>query len=499
MNIAIKNVLIYDGLGDEPFLSSICIADGKIAGITSGDTGEVHTVIDGSGLGVCPGFIDTHSHSDLEVFRKEKLSYAISQGITTEIIGQDGLSLYPAEGGMASCLHQEMELYAGTAGDNQVYPDYQKFTRAVKNSGYVCKVESLVGHGTLRLSAAGMEKRALTDTEINHMQSSLNKSMEEGAKGLSFSFESAPSRFASEDEIIQVCKVVASHDGIVMIYLKDDRNLFMESIDMVARIGRKSGARMHISQMKAVGMNYRGKIGAAIDKIERYRQEGISLTYDVYPYAAMYSPLKVLMGRTSAGIDEIYDSDRLFFECIKVINSNIEAYGGDENIMITTCHDSALIGKRLKEIKARMGLPAAEVVLKLLKNYGDNIRGLFFSIGNSDLEELIKYPLTNFCTGGLVSDFPHPRLYGTFPRVLGSYARKLKIITMEEAIRKMTSEPAKRLRLMDRGILREGMAADMVLFDPSTVRDLNSYLNPKIYPAGIRAVLVDGEVKWGNL
>jgi len=499
MDTIIKNVLIYDGLGNKPFMSNIFLKGRKINKISNVININSNIVIDGSGMAICPGFIDTHSHSDLEVFRKKKLDYAIRQGITTEITGQDGLSLYPADNRIKNFIYEQMNLCAGSMDKKTVWTDYNKFNKAVSAKNYSSKIECLVGHGTVRMMISELENRNLNSNEIKQMKDMIEECFLLGVKGMSFSFESIPSCYAPEEEIIEACKVVSKYDGIVMIYLKDDRHLLLESIDMIARIGRESNARMHICQLKAIGINYRGKIGSAIEKIQKYREDGIEITYDVYPYVAMYSLISILLGNISKTVDEILNDDELFFDCIKSINYNIESFGGDENIMITTCTDSKLVGKRLKEIKAQMGLPAAEVVLTLLKNYGYGIRGLFFSIDNEDLEELMKNPLTGICTGGLVSDFPHPRLYGTFPRVINSYAQKMKIMTTEEAIRKMTSEPARRLRLLDRGIIREGMASDLVLFEPEKIRDTNSYLCPKEFPIGIKAVWVNGILKCGEL
>ncbi len=499
MDIVIKNILIYDGLGDRPFVSNVYVKNGKIDKISNVINTNCNYVIDGEGIAVCPGFIDTHSHSDLEIFREEKLEYAIRQGVTTEIIGQDGISLYPAESRIKGYLYEQMKLYGGELENKEVWKDYEKFKKSVLEKKYSSKIESLVGHGTIRMMISDLENRELNTQEINKMKDMVEQSFLFGAKGLSFSFESVPSCYASEDEIVEVCKIVSKYDGIVMIYLKDDMRLLFESIDMIARIGRESNARMHISQLKAIGTNYKGKIGSAIEKIKKYRNDGIEITYDVYPYVAMYSLLSILLGNISKEVKEIFNDDDLFFDSIKTINNNIESFGGDENIMITTCKETRFVGKRLGEIKNEMGLPTAEIVLTLLRDYGCDIRGLFFSIDNEDIEKLMGEPLTGICTGGLVSSFPHPRLYGTFPRVISSYARKMKIITIAEAIRKMTSEPAKRLRLFDRGVLREGMAADLVLFEPEKIRDTNSYLSPKEYPVGIKAVLVDGELKYGEI
>ena len=499
MNTTIKNVIIYDGLGTIPFLSNLYIEKGKVSKITKQIDEQSNIVIDGSGLAVCPGFIDVHSHSDLEIFKKEKLNSAIRQGITTEVIGQDGISAAPCNESIKEYLYNKVMTYSGNTEDKQVWKDFKDYKKSINDSNYDCKVENLVGHGTARMVIANNQDRKLTKDEIEKMKNVVRKSLVDGAKGVSFSLINTPSSFGDEDEIVEVCKVVSEFDGIVMMYFGDEHNLLLESIDLIARIGKKSNARMHISQLKAVGKRNSGKMKLALEKIDKYVTEGIEISYDCYPYIAINSPLDILLGKNSFDIKEIFETEELYIKAIKEIDNNIESYGGEENIIITSSSkDSNFIGKRLKEVRSQMGICSSEVILKLLREE-NNALALFFAINNNDLEILLKHPLLCICTDGIISDFPHPRVYGAFPRMLGNYARNMHFFSIEEVISKMTSEPARRLRLWDRGILRDGMAADIVLFNPNEIRDGNSYINPKKFPIGIKAVWVDGIMKYAEL
>ncbi|MDF2676001.1 MAG: dan [Bacillota bacterium] len=499
MNTTIKNVVIYDGLGSIPFQSNLYIEEGKISKISKHFDDECNIVIDGLGFAVCPGFIDVHSHSDLEIFKKEKLHYAIRQGITTEVIGQDGISAAPCNESIKEYLYEKVMTYSGNTENKHVWTEFKDYKKSINESTYDGKIENLLGHGTARMFIANNQDRKLTKDEIENMKNIVRKSLMEGAIGVSFSMINTPSSFGDEDEIVEVCKVVSEFDGIAMMYFGDEHNLLLETIDLLARIGKKSNARMHISQLKAVGNRNHGKMKIALEKIDKYVKEGIEISYDCYPYIAINSPLDILLGKNSLDINEIIETEDLYINAIKEIDNNIESYGGEENIIISSCSKySSFIGKRLKEIRSQMGIGASEVILKLLRE-DNNALALFFAINNNELEILLKQPYLCICTDGIISDFPHPRVYGTFPRMLGNYARNMKLFSIEEVIRKMTSEPARRLRLWDRGILREGMAADIVLFNPNEIRDGNSYINPKKFPIGIKAVWVDGIMKYAEL
>ncbi len=499
MNTIIKNVTIYDGLGSIPFISNLYIKEGKILKISIHEDDNCNIIIDGEGLAVCPGFIDVHSHSDLEIFKEVKLNYAIRQGITTEVIGQDGISAAPCNEKVKEYLYDKVMTFSGKTQDKRVWENFKDYKKSISESMYSGKVENLLGHGTARMLISNDQNRKLTENELEEIKNIVRKSMIDGAIGMSFSLINSPSSFGDEDEIVELCKVISEYDGIAMMYFGDEQNLLLESIDLLARIGKKSNARMHISQLKAVGNRNSGKMKLALEKIDKYVNEGIEISYDCYPYIAINSPLDILLGKSSSDIEEIFEKEDLYINAIKEVDSNIESYGGEENIIITSClNNSCFIGKRLKEIRNQMGICSSEVILKLLKE-DKNSLALFFAISNNDLEILLNHPLLCLCTDGIISDFPHPRVYGAFPRVLGNYAVKMNLFPLEEIIKKMTSEPARRLRLWDRGILREGMSADIVLFKPDEIRDGNSYINPKKYPIGIKAVWVDGIMKYADL
>lgn len=499
MSTIIKNVMVYDGLGAAPILSDICISGGKIAKNSRFLSDSSGIAINGEGLSICPGFIDLHSHSDLEAFRSQKLNYAIRQGITTEIVGQDGISAAPGSEKIKSILYKELKKYAKEAEKETVWQRFSDYLGAIKLSGNDTRIESLIGYNTVKMLISGSADRRLTGDEAIRMRTIIGDCMAQGSKGLSVSLADYSSSAIDENEIIQACKAVAEQDGIVMMYFGDGQQLLLETIDKAARVSRKSKARTHISQLKAVGYRNTGKAEAALSRLDKYWEEGIAITYDCYPYVAMNSCLSILLGEYAEDINSVFNDYDIYIKALIETNKNIELYGGEENIIITSsCAEKSAVGKRLSTIREKSGVSAAETVMNLIK-CDKETAALFFSISNDDLELMLKHRLGGICTDGVLSEFPHPRVYGTFPRFLGNYSRKLKLFSMEEAIKKVTSEPAKRLRLWDRGIIREGMTADLVLFDAGKIKDTNSYLDPCMYPCGIKAVWVEGDMKYAEL
>lgn len=507
MNTIIKNSLVYDGTGIKPFKADVLITKEKIHLIRANINfnSENLTVINGTGLALCPGFIDTHSHSDLEIFRNNKMEHAIRQGITTEIIGQDGFSLAPLNKKMVNELVEQVTPLLGKINKEFWWTNYSDYRKAIEQASASTKIEGLVGHGTIRMCVIGNENRKLNTEELIKMKDLTAKALDDGAKGISFGLTYHPGSYADDEEIIEICKVVAQNDGIAMIHMRNEQDLLLESVDFVAKIARVSNVRIHISHLRAIGYKNWGKIEKVLQKIKNYRDEGIDITYDNYPYVATCTGLKVLIPTWAYEGGEMEFLDRLkreeiYQEILKEVFANIEKRGGKENIFIaSTSTNKWLLGKNLEQICEKTGLSSAETVIEILKEEKFGVVAIYFSISKDDLNCIMKDPLQGICTDGIISDFTNPGVYGSFPRVLGYYTRKMGLMTIEEAIRKMTSEPAIRMRLWDRGIIREGMTADLVLFDPEKIRDDNTFLNPVKYPIGIKAVFVNGKLNYSEL
>lgn len=500
----IKNALIYDGTGSCPFKSDVLIEKDKIARISFTIDELNCEVIDASGLVLCPGFIDTHSHSDLEVFREPAMMHVIRQGVTTELVGQDGSSVAPVYDEIVHELADNMAPLAGVIDKPYWWRSYGEYLEEIRKAKTSTRVEGLIGHGTVRMCIMGNDNREPTQEELDKMKALIAKCMEEGAKGISFGLIYPPGSYANTEELVEICKVVADYDGIMMVHMRNEQDKLLESIDEMVYVAKQSGVRLHISHLKALGYRNWGKVDAALEKLYKLKKEGVDVTFDQYPYEAACTGLKVLAPMWAyEGGEQGFQSrllDENEYEKIAAqVRSNIEARGGADKILIATVAREVnqwMAGNNLAYISKKLNIEAEHAALRILQDDGPSVVAIYFSISEEDVRTVMKSDLHCVCTDGIMGSHPHPRLFGAFTRVLSYYCREMKILTLEEAIRKMTSEPARRLRLWDRGLVREGLSADLLLFDINTVENQNSYLEPKKSPTGIKAVWVKGEKKY---
>lgn len=503
-NTLIKNVEIIDGTGCFPFIGDVLIENGIIRKIGLNIKENVFYEIEGKGLCLTPGFINTHSHSDLEVFHNPNLEHVIRQGITTEIIGQDGSSVAPVTDDIVEELADNMAPLAGVIDRPYWWRSYGEYLDQVNKTNTSVRIEGLIGHGTVRMCVMGNDNRPPNNHEMDEMKAIIEKSMIEGAKGMSLGLIYPPGSFADTTEIIELCKVISKFDGIVMVHMRNEQDGLLESLNEMEEVSRATGVRMHISHLKALGYRNWGKIKKALEKIEQLRNEGIDITFDQYPYSATCTGLKVIVPMWAyeggekafqSRLQNIEESKRI----VREISANIEARGGPSKILIAqvaTEKNAWMAGKSLIEIANVLKQSPTDTAIYILREEGPSVVAIYFSISDEDVSLVMHSPYQGICSDGIMGEHPHPRLYGTFPRILSYYCRDLKLMTLQEAIRKMTSEPARRLRLWDRGMIREGMSADLVLFDFNALAENNSYIEPKKYPIGIKHVWVKGEMKF---
>ncbi|MHA1677090.1 MAG: N-acyl-D-amino-acid deacylase family protein, partial [Candidatus Njordarchaeales archaeon] len=460
--------------------------------------------VNGDEMALSPGFINVHSHSDLISLTDSKMEHVIRQGITTEIIGQDGSSVAPVTDEILEELMNNMAPLAGVLDKPYWWRSYGEYLNEIKKANPPVKIEGLVGHGTVRMCVMGNENRRPSIDELNKMKAIVRNSINEGAKGLSLGLIYPPGSYADTEELIEICKIVAEYDGIVMVHMRNEQDKILESLDEMIRVAQESKVRIHISHLKALGPKNWGKVRVALEKIEELNKKGLEINFGQYPYEAACTGLKVIVPTWAyEGGEEAFQKrlreKEIYLKVLDEVNKNIEARGGPEKILIAavrTNENSWMSGKDLKYIAEKLQLSPGETALELLKNEGPSVLAVYFAISLDDVLFIMKSSLQTVCSDGIMGVHPHPRTYGSFPRVLGKYVRELKVMSLEEAIRKMTLEPARRLRLWDRGIIREGMCADLVLFNPETVSDKNTYLEPKVFPEGIYAVWVNGDLKF---
>jgi len=503
----IKNVWIYDGTGAMPFLSDLLVEGSKITKIAKEIKTHSDEIIDGKEMALSPGFINVHSHSDLIALTDKKMEYVIRQGITTELVGQDGSSVAPVTDEIVNELADNMAPLAGVVDREYWWRSMGDYLAELKKANPPVKIESLIGHGTVRMCVMGNENRKPTSDELNSMKEIVRNSLQEGAKGISLGLIYPPGSYANTEELIEICKVVAKFDGIMMVHMRNEQDKILESLDEMIRVAEESRVRVHISHLKALGPKNWGKVRDALKRIEELNKKGMEMNFGQYPYEASCTGLKVIVPTWAYEGGENAFQERLrkkeiFQKILEGVNHNIEARGGADKILIATVktkENAWISGKDLKYISEKIQLSPGEAALELLKREGPSVVAVYFAISLDDVAHIMKSPLQTICTDGIMGSHPHPRTYGSFPRVLRKYVRELKIMSLEEAIRKMALEPARRLHLWDRGIIREGMSADLVLFDPETISDKNTYLEPKIYPEGIHAVWINGELKFKQM
>jgi len=494
---------ILDGTGNPWYLANVAVARGKIVSIGR-NVSKAERIIDAEGLMVGPGFIDTHSHSDLMLMAEPEAKQKIMQGITTEIIGQDGLGEAPIRDGLVEDWRKYL---SGLNGDPDVdwrWRSFSDYLDRLEEARPATNVVSLVGHGNLRLLAMGMEDRPPSSKELNEMKELLAGAMKEGAFGLSTGLIYSPCAYADTEELIELCRVSSHYGGIFVVHMRNEGPRLLESIEEVASIGREACIPVHISHFKASGEQNWGKVIKALEMLEQARSEGIDVTVDQYPYVAGSTFLSSLLpvwahaGGTSRLLERLGDS-----AAREKIASYMKGEGWNrdwglswDNVLVTSVRtegNKRFEGKSVEEIAVARRQSPLEVVFDLILEEENAVTMVVFSMSEDDVRIVMRSPLQMICTDGIVLGKPHPRAYGSFARVLGRYVRD-GVIRLEEAVRKMTSLPAQNFGILDRGILRPGLWADITIFDSETVIDMGTYKDPAQFPKGIKYVIVNGEM-----
>lgn len=507
-DLLIKGGFVVDGSGRPLFKADVGISGGKVVAVGNLSRREAREVIDAEGLVVSPGFIDMHSHDDLVFFNDRANTPKVLQGITTVVIGNCGISPAPASPGREDLLRQYVRLLGNLPDD--VWRTYGEFLEALEGlEGLGTNVAGLVGHGTLRIAVMGMEARAPTVEEMRLMKEILARSMREGAFGLSTGLIYPPGAYASTNELIELAKVVAREGGLYFTHMRSEGGLIEEALNEALTIGEEAGVPVEISHLKIASRRKWGKVSTILKELEEAREKGIDVTADAYPYNAGATFLSALLPPWALEGGEDAMKRRLASPQERVrIRNYMEGRDDWENFVKEVGWDGILLaysptypeltGKTIEEIASELGKDPYDVVFDVLAVDGFNALMVSFNMLQGDVDKVITHPLVMMGTDGVQ---PHPRTYGTAPRIIRRYVRELKLLTLEEAIKKMTSMPAKKLKLIERGMIKEGFWADIVVFDPKEISDKATYRKPKEFPAGIKYVIVNGviTVKEGKL
>ena len=494
---------IIDGTGAPRYPGTVVVEGDRIVAVGP-EVPARGVAIDCTGQVVCPGFIDMHSHSDLVCMSDPQLTAKLRQGITTEVLGQDGLSEAPIPPEHIAMWRRHL---SGLNGDPDLPWDWRSFGDYLDRcGGAAINMTALVGHGPIRLHAVGMENRRVNAAELDLMSHVLDEALAEGAIGFSTGLIYSPCVYGHTDELIALGRVVARHDAFMVYHMRYEGQRVLDGMEEVFRIARESGAACHISHFKARGRQAWGKAPAMVEAVERAQAEGLDITADQYPYLAGSTMLGALLppwchAEGTEGLKAFLQDpalreriEREIVEGCADWESTVVAVGW-ENIVISdaaTERNTGLVGQSLPEIAERWKQTPYEAMVRLLLEEDLDVSMIVHALVEDDLKTLMRQPWVMTCTDGLMGGEPHPRTYGTFPRKLGHYVREEGLEPLEEAVRKMTSLPAQRLGFADRGVLRADAFADIVVFDPDVIIDRATYELPRTYPDGILHVFVNG-------
>ncbi|MFX0134477.1 MAG: amidohydrolase family protein, partial [Candidatus Hodarchaeota archaeon] len=508
--ILIKNGHIIDGTGNAWFKADIFIKNQKISQIAPQITEPADKIIDANGLIVCPGFIDIHSHSDasLMVSNGENV---LTQGVTTHVIGNCGFSLTPADIKKVKeyKLEERLSALTGVKGELK-FERLDQYLDEFQEIGIAINAVPLTGHSTIRLSVLGLETRAPTDSELNKMKNLLESELKLGSFGMSTGLDYPPGSFAKTDEVTELCKVVSKYNGLYSTHFRGLFGGILGATRETIKIGEEANCKVEISHYKPFGF-YRGNIRKAVKKVEQARLRGLDITFDVFPHASnstfLYAmaPPWIYMGKGELdpdGARERLKKTKTDEEFRKQVFLEMEQLGSSflkikkledwSKVIISTPGDPTYHGKSAYEIAQEQNYDPREAIIDALINHGMKASGVYLSMTEEDNRVTLTHPLGMYGSDGMafpmqdkVQRFPNPYCFGTYTQVLGKYVREEKLLTLQEAIRKMTSFPAQKLGLKDRGLLREGFWADITIFDKDRVIDKATYKNPTLLSEGI--------------
>jgi N-acyl-D-amino-acid deacylase len=482
-DIVIRSGQVLDGTGNPWLVADVAIAGGRVAAIGALGAVEAATVIDGTGLVVAPGFIDVHTHADREIVEQPAAANYLLQGVTTVVGGNCGGSRLPLA---------------------------EHFAR-VEATGIALNFASFVGHNTVRRKVMGNDDRPPSAEELEKMQALVRQEMAAGALGLSTGLNYLPGRFSATEEVIALARATRPYRAVYTTHMRNQGEEIRASVEEAVRIGREAGVVVQISHIKLADELVWGMPQLILEPVEAARAAGLEVYLDQYPYTATSSGLLssfpgwAVAGGQEALKERLKDPEQYARIRAAVIKDRFTSQRGifrPAMILIATDRNHPEYqGKSLEQILRLLGREptvenAADLFIQL--QVEDDPQGVFFQMDEADVATLMRHPLTMIASDGAVQvpgeGRPHPRSYGTFPRVMGRYVREQRVLALADAVRRMTSLPAQAMGFLDRGVLRPGMAADVVVFDPATITDTATFEQPHQYPAGIAWVIVNGRV-----
>ena len=504
-DLIIKNGVVVDGISNTEYRADIGILGEQIKKVGNLQNAKAASVIDAADRFVSPGFIDIHTHTDTEILINPKAESKIRQGVTTELGGNCGSSAFP----LKQPISESAKRRAESNGITRDWTDLSGFHAAIARKGTAVNHATLIGQGTVRSFVMGNDQREPTPEELETMKKNVAEAMEQGAFGISSGLEYTPSGFADTSELIELCSIVSRYGGFYATHMRSEDETVLEAVAEAIHISETANLPLQIAHFKAVGSNNWWKLPKMFDLVERAASRGLPVTVDRYPYIAFSTGLSIIFpqwaldGGMSKLIGRLKDKDiRLSMKAETL--KKVEGYGWDKIVIsnVQKEKNNHLVGKNIGEAAAQANSDPYEFVCDLIVDEGQDVSHIGFGMNEETTEAVLKHPLAMLGSDGsslapygpLSGGKPHPRNYGTFPRFLGHYVRERKILTLSQAIKKISSMPASKLGLRNRGSIRPGNYADIVVFDPNNIADKATFIDPHQYPVGIDYVLVNGTV-----
>ncbi|MFH2110165.1 MAG: D-aminoacylase [Candidatus Bathyarchaeota archaeon] len=522
LDLIVKGGRVVTGAGNPWFRADVGVKKGFITkvGSLSEDAKEV---IDARGMVVCPGFIDLHDHSDLTILANREADSKVHMGVSTTVFASCGSGAAPLNEAMREEVRREAP-FLKAAGVEVDWSTMKEYLSRLEAGGLSINVAPLVGFGTVREYVMGMEMRAPTKAELKAMKAEMSKAMDAGCRGITTGLRYDPQSYAETGEVIELSKVVAGYGGFYTSHIRDegDRGDPLAAVEEIIRIGREAGIPVNISHFKVLSKRFWHLAPRLVEMVEQARAEGVQVTADQYPYSASGTGLGAWIPpwANEGGVEELVKrlNDAETTKKIKAgLAVSMEDRGGPENALISSYPlDPKMVGQNIAQVAKKWRMDPLDAGIKLLRDHleaitSGKVKGGFSIVNFNQTEEnvelIMRQPWVAVGTDGRVHSpqgvlkkdipAPHPRFYGTFPRVLGKYSRERGVISLSEAVRKMTSLPAQILSLRDRGLIAPGSCADITVFDPETVIDRAGFAPAEAtmrYPEGITHLVVNGAV-----
>ena len=505
---------IIDGTGTPWYMGDVGVLDGRIAALGNLSKESARTVVDVGGRVLAPGFIDIHTHSDFVVFRDPVMLSKLAQGVTTQVVGQCGQSAAPLNEKYISLLESYLGFIMGGAKVSWNWRTFDEWLKEVEKLPLALNLATCLGHGTLRVAVMGFEDRKATDEEIAQMKNHVKEAMSAGAFALTSGLIYPPGVYTPKEELWEMAAILKETGGIYMTHMRAESAGLLEAMAETIELGRRAGVPVHISHHKALGRDNWGLVNRSLEMVNEARVEGIDVTIDQYPYNYCSTSLRACLPpwAQAGGVEaickrladprereriakEIEDSIPLSKPC--GWESMLRHSGGAEGALVMYCPNTRQWeGKTLQEIAAAMKVTPIEALFEIIGANNGSDAACYAAIGDDDIKTVLAHPATMIGSDSIPAAEgakAHPRGFGTNSRVIAKYVREEKALSLEQAVYKMTAMPSARLGLQKKGLIRVGMDADIVIFDPENVRDKATYEEPTLLASGMDYVYVGGK------